>query len=452
LIVGVEHWTVSIVLTPAGDHITVNNPIRFREIVMIYIEENLKEQLVELTPRWKKGNLNQDELKEFHLIIDEIVREARKSRSYFVEPNQKPEEFLLSLFEGQIRNIVQRFINNYKELSYDVWMHYAMQITRTIILGDATRRRDRREVVKQFIEKFESSEDKHLLLNNKWIKADHDEMLGQAGPHKKNDFLKSLRSREALDQAFEQLRRFSKKDPRSGAGHLGQKPGFLILDAAALFAAEQGACDNGLGYEPDYYRNALNELLDAKSDAEMYIKSWEEGDYRTEFKTRKDVMDWIEKDLIGIPLKTVNEKIEIARQRKSNLLRYLNIFLYRRLKDLHKFIEKTNKNPDIEIQIPSFELISPSDSHNEIESQLTKKLNDLQSIQKIKEKLPPLLTKRQKQIFQLYYIEDYSVSEIAKQLKTSRPNISQIIKRIQPSLSKIKTELLTKKSCYTPSG
>ena len=51
---------------------------------MIYIEENLKEQLEELTPRWKKGDLNQDELKEFHLIIDEIVREARKSRSYFV--------------------------------------------------------------------------------------------------------------------------------------------------------------------------------------------------------------------------------------------------------------------------------------------------------------------------------------------------------------------------------
>jgi hypothetical protein len=55
--------------------------------------------------------------------------------------------------------------------------------------------------------------DKQLLLNNKWLKSDHDEMLGQAGPHKKNDFLKSLRSREALDQAFEQLIDFSKKDP-----------------------------------------------------------------------------------------------------------------------------------------------------------------------------------------------------------------------------------------------
>jgi polyhydroxyalkanoate synthesis regulator phasin len=163
-IVGGEHWTVSIVLTSAGDHIIVNNPIKFREKIMIYIEENLKEQLEELTPRWKKGDLNQDELKEFHLIIDEIVREARRSRSYSGEPDQRPEEFLLSLFEGQIRNIVRRFINNYKELSYDVWMHYAMQITRTIILGDATRRRDRREVVKPYIEKFESSIDKHLLL------------------------------------------------------------------------------------------------------------------------------------------------------------------------------------------------------------------------------------------------------------------------------------------------
>jgi polyhydroxyalkanoate synthesis regulator phasin len=180
---------------------------------MIYIEENLKEQLEELTPRWKKGDLNQDELKEFHLIIDEIVREARRRRSYFVEPDQKPEEFLLNLIEGRIRNIVRRFINNHKELSHDDWMYYAKQITRTIILGDATRRYDRREEVKQFIEKFESSVEKHLLLNNKWIKADHDEMLSQTGPHKKKDFLKSLRSREALDQAFEQLIDFSKKDP-----------------------------------------------------------------------------------------------------------------------------------------------------------------------------------------------------------------------------------------------
>jgi polyhydroxyalkanoate synthesis regulator phasin len=194
LIVGVEHCTVPIVITPAGNHKNVNNPLRFNEIVMIYIEENLKERLKELTPCWKKGDLNQDELKEFHLIIDEIVREARRRRSYFVEQDQKPEEFLLSLIEGRIRKIVRKFINNHKELSYDDWMDYAKQITRTIILGDATRRYDRRYEVRPFIEKFESSVDKHLFLNNKWIKADHDEMLGQTGPHKKKDFLKSLGS------------------------------------------------------------------------------------------------------------------------------------------------------------------------------------------------------------------------------------------------------------------
>jgi RNA polymerase sigma factor (sigma-70 family) len=128
-------------------------------------------------------------------------------------------------------------------------------------------------------------------------------------------------------------------------------------------------------------------------------------------------------------LDTVNKKIEIARQRKSNLLKYLKVFLYRRLKDLYKFINKPKKNPDIEIQRPSFE------------SQLIQKIDYSQLIQKIREQLPPLLTKRQKQIFQLYYIEDYSVGKIAKRLKTSRPNISQIIKRIKSSLSKIETEL-----------
>ena len=156
--------------------------------------------------------------------------------------------------------------------------------------------------------KFESSVEKHLLLNSKWIKADHDEMLGQTGFYKKKDFLKSLRSREALDQAFEQLMEFSKKDPRSGAGQLGQKPGFLIHDSAALHAAEQGAGDSGLGYDPDCDRNSLNELLDAKSEVEMHIRSWEEGKYRTEFKTRNDVLNWIEKDLIGMSLETVNKK------------------------------------------------------------------------------------------------------------------------------------------------
>jgi hypothetical protein len=256
-------------------------------------------------------------------------------------------------------------------------MHFARQIARTIILGDATRRYDRREEVKQFIEKFESSEDKYLSLNNKWIKADHDEMLGQTGPHKKKDFLKNLGSRESLDQAFEQLMEFSKKDPRSGAGHLGEKPGFLIHDAAALHAAEQGACDSGLGYDPDYDRNELQELLDIESEAEMYIRSWEEGKYRTEFKTKNDVLNWIEKDLIGMSLDTVNKKIEIARQRKSNLLKYLKIFLYRRLKDLYKFINKPKKILDIEIQKPS------------VESQLIQKINYSQLIQKIKEQRPP---------------------------------------------------------------
>jgi RNA polymerase sigma factor (sigma-70 family) len=275
-------------------------------------------------------------------------------------------------------------------------------------------------------------------------------MLGQKGPHKKKDYLKNLRSRDTLDQAFKQLMDFSKKDHRSGAGQLGQKPGFIIHDAAALYAAEQGACDIGLGYDPDYYRNMLQELLDIQSEAEMYIRRWEEGDYRTEFKTKNDLLNWIEKDLIGMPLITVNKKIGIARQRKSNLLKYLEILLYRRLKDLYRFINKDNNINYIELQIPSFEIPSQSDSHHKIESQLIQKIDESQLIEKIKEQLPPLLTKKQKQIFQLYYIEDYSAGEIAKRLKTSRSNISQIIKRIQPSLTKIKAELSTSKRCDAP--
>jgi predicted DNA-binding protein YlxM (UPF0122 family) len=435
---------------------------------MIYVEENLIERLEALSPHWKNGELNQDELTEFHLIINEIVREARRRRSCFVEPDQSPEEFLLNLIEGRIRKIVRKFINNHKELCYDLWMHYAKQITRTIILGDATRRYDRRKEVKPFIEKFESSIDKHLLLNNKWIKSHHDEMLGQTGPHKKKDFLKSLQSREALDQASEQLMEFSEKDTRSGAGHLGQKSGFLFHDAAALHAAEQGACDIGLGYDPDFDRNELQELLDAESEAEMYVRSWEEGEYRTEFKTKNDLLNWIEDDLIGMPLDTVNKKIKIARKRKSNLLKYLKIFLYRRLKDLNRYINKQNKINAKEFQISSFDSPSQSDSHRKTdlrsikelykpqlipninESELIEKIDDPDLIQEIKELLQRLLTKKQKQIFQLYYIENHSVSEIAKLLKTSLPNISQIIKRIQPSLPKIKAELSTSKSCDAP--
>ena len=160
-----------------------------------------------------------------------------------------------------------------------------------------------------------------------------------------------------------------------------------------------------------------------------------------------------------MPLDTINKKIGITRKRKSNLLKYLKIVLYRRLKDLNRYINKQNKINAKEFQISSFDSPSQSDSHKKTDLQLIKEIYKPQLIQngnqseltpKIKKKLQLLLTKKQKQIFQLHYVENYSVSEIAKQLKTSRPNISQIIKRIQPSLTKIKAELSTSKSCDAP--
>jgi DNA-directed RNA polymerase specialized sigma24 family protein len=417
---------------------------------MIYIEEGLKNRLIEMKVRWLNGQLTEDELAEFDSIVDEIVIEARRARSDSVRTNEKPEAYLLDLFEKYIEKVVIRFFNKYSEykkaandearelkikftetLVFCEWMHYARQITRTIILGDGTRRSDRRKEVEPYIEKFSSSKEKLIDLNFKWVKAQHDEMLGQSGPHKKKGFLKDYKSRDSYDREANRLIEFSKLDSKFVPKNLGNEPGFFFKDAAAIKAAEQGALDMGPGYDPDYFKNKRKDLLLAKVEAKSLIHQWEKGDLQYEFKTREDLIKAIEDDVIGKPLEMLYKEIAETRNRKSNLRHYLNVHLFWRLKDLHKYLQRRNKKVRSIIK-DEFQV-----------EKITSDLNgpDPETLENLKEKIKSILTEKQIDIFELHFINRYSAAEIARIKGTSRQNISQIIKRITKSIDRIKKDL-----------
>jgi len=82
---------------------------------MIYIPE-VKARIAELAPRWHKGRLKPQELLEFNSLINDVVREARRSRSDHVNFKARPEEYLLGLFKRRIQYSVNQFLIRYNLL------------------------------------------------------------------------------------------------------------------------------------------------------------------------------------------------------------------------------------------------------------------------------------------------------------------------------------------------
>ena len=451
-------------------------PGHFRYEFLIYIQE-VKNKIEKLLPAWEKGVLSQEELRELYSLFDEVVREARRTRSCFEDPPKLPEDpptlpedYLLGVFENRIKSTVFKFLREKikigialeeaeskeplgKTATFLEWMHYGRQITLTIILGDATERYDRRKIVEQFLEKFESSEEKHLTLNYKPIKASFDAHLGLTGTHKKPDFLTNLMRPEALSKAEVELKKFSEK--KRGPfldGFIG--PGFIIKDASAIEAASRLARQKGIGYDPDYKRKKLKDLTFRRALAMKALKSWQRDENHHRIETEKEVTEWIEKQVLGRPLTDINTEIQSIRKRNPNIINFLfgskatqatqSGKLYYRLLDLWKLKEKRRSdNSKIveELRVEEREKlrIEIGNLSKEKDDHPPPKMDDIPP--QFWEAARSFLTKKQQIVLQMSYIEKRPIAEIAKTLNRHPRTIFKHLNNIKKTLAENKDQL-----------
>ena len=450
---------------------------------MIYIQD-VRDRIEKLAPAWEKGTLSQEELRELYSLFDEVVREARRTRSCSVDNAHSPENYLLVVFENRIESTVFKFLREkikmgieleeaggkkplYETSTFKEWMHYGRQLTLTIILGDATERQDRRKAVGPFLRKFESSEEKHLTLNYKPIKASFDAHLGVTGTHKDPDFLPKLMRPKALSKAEVELKKFSEEKKRGPFldGFIG--PGFIIKDASAIEAASRLARQKGIGYDPDYKRKNLKDLTFKKALAMKALRAWQRGENHHEFRTEKEVNEWIKNRLVGESLNDINAQIQSIRKRNPNIVNFLfgskapqatqSGKLYYRLMDLWKLKEKIRRyNRNVseglsreeeeklrreigEIPKGPKKFAKGKDNHDPVES---KGLPP-----QFWEAAKPFLTKKQQIVLQMRHIERRPISEIAKTLnkhpRTIYKHLSNIEKTLAENVDQLKRIRLT---------
>ena len=404
---------------------------------MIYIPE-VKARIEALTPRWHKGRLAQQELLEFNSLINEVVREARRSRSCHVSFNARPEEYLLGLFKQRNQFAVNKFLRrlNLPEGEKSEWNDYANRFIRTIILGDYSDRQDHKAEVKRYLEEFISSEDKLLDLNRLSVKAKRDALLGQSGPHKKKGYLDELRKPENIEKNEKLLRAgkpsdiFKEVDTSEG--------GFLIKDRAAIevsktialkykpFGKKNPHIKEPTGYDPDYMPLELRELLGQK------LEKWAMD------ASVDDVFDTegYEKILSGLKKQPT--------YREPSLINY--IFgskekpgrLHWRLVDVLKRKRKRRQR-----EIMETNLRYPGDERNSLLDKSAANTSDENSTriiesldrEKLCETIEPILTKIQFEICIMHFTNNLKPSEIAEQLGTTRQNVYKHLHKIKQRLS-----------------
>jgi len=268
---------------------------------LIYIPD-IKKRINELAPGWHEGTLNASELSEFYSLLDNVVVEARETRSDHVPEDERPEVFLADLLEHRFENVVSTFFNRYKQYLVEAknqastleiefrktspfleWLGYAKTIAQTIILGDATTRRTRRNQIKAYLDQYDPARiskeefiaDRHLYANNKRL---------------------SSQKRELLRQKDEQRE----------------------VDWNYLPWAEQCALNEGKGYDPGYKKRRLEDLNTRLEEAKALIERWEAGEFEC-FKTRTELETYIRTNLVGFS----PEEIETLKQKTPNLINYL---------------------------------------------------------------------------------------------------------------------------------
>lgn len=67
---------------------------------------------------------------------------------------------------------------------------------------------------------------------------------------------------------------------------------------------------------------------------------------------------------------------------------------------------------------------------------MNKKINKISILIEKYDQYKNLLTDRQKEVFEKYYFKDYSMQEIAKELKITKPAVNDLLKRTEKILLK----------------
>ena len=76
---------------------------------MIYIP-HIEQRINKLSKKWDKETLSTEELNEFFDLLDEVVLEARESRSdSIIHIDRRPEAFLVNLFQRRLKNTIILF-------------------------------------------------------------------------------------------------------------------------------------------------------------------------------------------------------------------------------------------------------------------------------------------------------------------------------------------------------
>lgn len=305
------------------------------------------------------------------------------------------------------------------------WLGYAKSMTEAIILGDATNRLTRRNQIRKYLEPLpcpanaegpisRSKEDfirgRHLDANNKRLFPLKKELIQQQNARKRE-------SRQRQDH----------------------------IEWNHTPWAEQCALNEGVGYNPNYNQARLEDFYSRLEDAKDLIKSWEEGKYNVDFKTRSELDDYLRSTYIGCLPSGIIKDIDSLKKRRPNLVHFLfgskkkRGELYWRLVELHRFITKRNNR---EIVRDDFQEISDtqeyekfvvndlwatdspdSDSNSDIDVDREKKLREFG------------LTKKQIPVFMLRMIEQRPISSIANELKISKRAVYKHLSNIKQNVN-----------------
>jgi len=360
---------------------------------VLYIRR-VKKRINKQFPRFLKRELNKRQIKKLHFFIDKVVREAREPRSTAVDFVDRPENFLINLFKPFIKKTVWTFCkyNNVKKKSCTEW---AEEITRTLILGDATEREDRRKEIQPFLDAFVRGEKRQLSLSDRKVRA---------------------RIKECLSNAVKAHEFFVNPLP---------------------WAQDCATTEGSQCYNPDYNKEKREDLELQKEEAHDLIERWESGEFRDTFSTKQEFLEYIDCHYIDTPLEQIDKQIAQTK-RNTHLIGYLFGsdrkfgYLYRRLKDLHNYRLKQVNKISFQASMDDFAADgeSPEDlligRENTSEETFYDDEVTLKHAEDIEEDLPGGLTSKQLFVYFKYSAEKLSFREIAKLYNMSPQNAHRL--------------------------
>ena len=373
---------------------------------MIYIP-HIKDRLEKLASRWHEGKLNADELTEFYDLLDEVVLEAREGRSDFVSEDERPEIFLINLLQHRLKKTVIIFFlshkryfsepTNYNTPHFKAWLEYAKSITESIILSDATERQTRRNKISKYLGPF----------------PDHSTAEDQICRSKK-DFINDRHLHVNSKRLFARKKELLRQQDN-------------IADWNYLPWAEQCALNEGVGYNPDYKKDILEDLALRLEAAEDLTKRWEADEFREDIKTRDKLNNYLRSKYTSFLPSEIKRKIESLKERMPNLVNFLfgskkrKGELFWRLTELFRFINNRN---DKEICCDNFQhLCDVNDYERFVIEDIEEEINSDTELDtdEIAKKLKQFgLTNKQVPIFIMRIIEKRSPSSIASALGISK--------------------------------